>query len=77
MVYSPVIDDVYPLGDDSPVRMWTINPSRGVRTWRILAQVITFDFCCVPYIACIAHVVTGVLSGEVGICYTCVCIVCA
>ena len=51
-----------PLGDDSPVRMWEIFfTSRGVRTWRILAQVITSDFFAasrsVPYMAYIAHVV--------------------
>ena len=52
------------------------STSRGVRTWRILAQVITGDFAAsqsVPYITYIAHVVTGVLCVEVGICDAHVC----
>ena len=47
--------------------MWTIIPLRGVRTWIILAQVITGDFAAsrsVPYMAYIARVVTGVWCGD-------------
>ena len=54
------------------------STSRGVRIWGILAQVITGDVCCsssVPYMACIAHVVTGVWCDEVCICDAHVCTV--
>ena len=38
---------INPLGNDSPVRIiGNYSTSRGVETWRILAQVITCDFCC-------------------------------
>ena len=46
-IYSPAVDCNY------SVRQWQSGKdlgnyytSRGVRTWRILAQIITCDFCC-------------------------------
>ena len=48
--------------------MGNYSTSRGVRIWRILAQVITSDFAAsrsVPYMTYIAHVVTGVWCGKV------------
>ena len=43
-VYPPVVDGNNPLGIDSQ-DIDNYSTSRGVRTWRILAQVITYDFC--------------------------------
>ena len=51
--------------------MGIYSTSHGVRTWRILAQVPLVIFAAsrsVSYMAYIAHVVTGVWCGEVGIC---------
>ena len=71
-MYSPAVDGVY------SVRRWqsgkdvgNYSTSRGVRTWRILAQVIICDFCYYSQHAIHgvhSHVVTGVWCGEVGIC---------
>ena len=69
-----------PLGNDSPARMWAIiSTSRGVRTWRILAQVIKMIFAAprsVPNMTYTAHVVAGVWCGEVSVCDARVCTVC-
>ena len=50
-----------------------------MRTWRILAQVIAGDFAAsrsLPYMADVAHVVTGMWCGVVGICDARMCTVC-
>ena len=47
------------------------STSREVRTWRILAQAVTGDFAAsrsVPYMAYIAHVVTGVWAYAIPVC---------
>ena len=64
-----------PLGDDSPARMFAIIPL-AVRTWHVLAQVITADLCCCSQRAYIANVITGVWSSGVGICDARLCTVC-
>ena len=71
MVFNPL--------DDGSKDVGNYSTSRGVRTRRILAHVITDDFAAsrsVPYMAHIAHVVTGVWCGEVGICDVRVCTIC-
>ena len=68
------------LGDDGK-DLENYYTSCGVRTLRILAQIVVGDFAAshsVPYMAYIAHAVTGVSCGKVSICdtrvYKCLCL---